>query len=65
MTTYDLKIEGMSCGHCVKTVQEALKRVKGVVGVSVEIGRAHVETAPEVTRRELIEAVEQVDYPAS
>ncbi len=65
MTTFDLTIQGMSCGHCVKAVQEALRRVKGVERVEVEIGRAHVEASPAVTRQALIETLEQIDYPAS
>ena len=30
-----LKIEGMTCGHCQKRVEEALKAVKGVKGLQV------------------------------
>lgn len=32
-----LKIEGMTCGHCQKRVEEALKAVKGVKGVQVSL----------------------------
>ena len=37
---YELTLDGMSCGHCVKAVEEALKRVDDVQVESVEIGRA-------------------------
>ena len=30
-------IEGMSCGHCSKRVEEALKAIKGVKSVSVSL----------------------------
>jgi len=38
-------IEGMSCGHCVKRVEAALKEVPGVKAVTVDLGkkRATVE----------------------
>lgn len=35
-----LDIEGMSCGHCVKTVRSALEQVEGVDVLEVEIGSA-------------------------
>jgi copper chaperone len=43
MTT--LKIQGMTCGHCVMAVKEALAAVPGVEGavaVSLEKGEAQV-----------------------
>lgn len=41
--TVRIDIEGMSCGHCVKTVREALANVPGVEIRDVVIGRAVVE----------------------
>ena len=40
-----LKIEGMTCGHCVKSVTDALQRVDGVSSAEVDLsaGRAVVE----------------------
>lgn len=36
-----LKIGGMTCGHCQKRVEEALKAVKGVKAVQVSlVGKA-------------------------
>ena len=62
MAAYDLKIEGMTCGHCVRAVEEALRDVRGVRSVTVEIGRAHVETEDDVTLEQLVEAVEEEEY---
>ena len=42
----ELKVEGMTCMHCVKAVTEALASVPGVTGapeVSLEKGSARVE----------------------
>ncbi|HUF09546.1 MAG TPA: heavy-metal-associated domain-containing protein [Rhodothermales bacterium] len=41
--TVNVRIDGMSCGHCVKTVREALERIEGIDIRSVEIGSAVVD----------------------
>lgn len=43
MTKAALTLEGMSCQHCVRSVMEALKEVKGVTVHEVQVGRALVE----------------------
>lgn len=45
-----LKIEGMTCGHCVATVTQVLQNVQGttkVVEVSLERAEAVIEGAPD------------------
>lgn len=45
MATTTLKIEGMTCGHCVQAVTQALKGTDGVSDAQVDLqaGRAQVE----------------------
>jgi copper chaperone len=45
MATATLKISGMSCDHCVRSVTSALRRVAGVERAEVDLskGRARVE----------------------
>ncbi|HHH36913.1 MAG TPA: heavy-metal-associated domain-containing protein [Gammaproteobacteria bacterium] len=60
-----LKIEGMSCGHCRKAVEEALSAVPGVTAVpevNVERGEAVVEGNPDP--KALLAAVEEAGYQA-
>ena len=60
----ELEISGMSCPHCVKSVESALAAVPGVESVSVDLagGRARVEgPAP---AGELLAAVRQAGYEA-
>ncbi|GEM85339.1 CopZ family metallochaperone [Meiothermus hypogaeus] len=61
----ELKIEGMSCGHCKMSVEKALKSVPGVekVEVFLQEGRAVVEGNAPVER--LINAVQEEGYAAS
>jgi copper chaperone len=46
-----LHIEGMTCGHCQKTVNDVITRMKGVSKVSVTLtpGEAEVEFDDSVT----------------
>ena len=60
-----LKVDGMSCEHCVSAVNQALERVPGVeqvVEVSLERGEAVVEGEPHVSA--LIAAIEEEGYKA-
>lgn len=63
MTT-TLSVEGMSCGHCERTVERALRDVPGVTGASAdrEAGRAIVDGDADVTA--LVRAVEEAGYAA-
>lgn len=59
-----LIVEGMNCGHCVKSVTEALQGVSGVdsVDVSLEKGEALVEGSADVAT--LVAAVEEIGFGA-
>lgn len=59
--TFD--IDGMSCGHCVRAVREALEETPGVHVDHVEIGRARVDyDTEEVSRAQIVEAIEEAGY---
>lgn len=61
----ELKIEGMSCGHCRQAVERALAAVPGVervVEVSVAQGTARIEGSADP--RALVAAVEEEGYKA-
>lgn len=60
-----LKVDGMTCDHCVMAVTKALKGVPGVervVEVSLERGEALVEGNPNLDA--LIEAIREEGYEA-
>lgn len=61
--TDTLYIEGMSCGHCIKAVREALESVEGVEVDDVVLGTARVTyDTDKVDRSEIVEAVEEEGY---
>lgn len=65
MNTLELEIEGMSCGHCVAAVKEALGDLPGVSVDDVRIGAAQLRYHPEkVSPEQIVLAVEDAGYAA-
>jgi copper chaperone CopZ len=63
MERMTMKIDGMSCSHCVKAVHEALAELPGVDVEQVEIGSARVAYDPtRADRTALAEAVRDAGY---
>jgi copper chaperone len=64
MDRITMKIDGMSCGHCVASVDKALKKLEGVNVESVAIGSATVSYDPTaVSEARIAEAVADEGYP--
>jgi copper chaperone len=62
----NLNVSGMSCGHCVHAVREALGSVPGVKIEDVRIGSASVSFDDvKVTVGDLVDAVSNAGYEAS
>jgi copper chaperone len=60
-----LKIDGMSCGHCVARVEKALSKLDGVVVNRVEVGAAEIDYDPARTPFARIrEATDEAGYTA-
>jgi copper chaperone len=63
MTSEELKIEGMSCEHCVMSVKKELEKLAGVRVEAVEIGKARVQyEESRVTRQEIAHAIDEAGY---
>ena len=63
MERLDLRIEGMSCGHCVARVQKSLEKVEGAHVGRVDIGSAWVAYDPSrVGPEQIRQAVEDAGY---
>ena len=62
-----LKIEGMTCGHCVRSVSKALEGVPGVQSAAVDLaaGTAAVVHDGTALPATLAQAVEEEGYTAS
>lgn len=62
--TKKLLIEGMSCAHCVKHVEDALNEIKGVTSAkaNLEEKNALVELNQDISYDTFREAIEEVGY---
>lgn len=59
-----IKVEGMSCQHCVSSVREALEALEGISGVRVnlETGEVIFLRSEGVSVEQVREAVERAGY---
>jgi Cu+-exporting ATPase len=66
MQTATLAITGMSCGHCVRAVSDALGALPGVAVDRVTVGSAHLQYDPDVTSPATVAAaVRHAGYEAT
>lgn len=57
-----IKISGMSCSHCVKSIEQAVSKLP-VNHCEVEIGTLRVEYSPEkLTREQILIAIREAGY---
>jgi len=69
MEKMTIAIEGMSCGHCVRAVSEALREVEGVRVEDVSVGSATIAYDPAAiptdrVRAAVTDAIEDAGYEA-
>jgi len=59
-----VKVEGMSCQHCVRAVTKALEAIPGVTDVKVDLarGEASFEEAQPVDEQTLRERLRKAGY---
>ena len=58
----NLKINGMACEHCVKSVKEALGEIKGIKVLDVKIGSAEVGVENDSVLNEIKEKLDDAGY---
>ena len=63
MERLTLNIDGMTCGHCVRSVSNALEELDGVTVEQVQVGQATVSYDPSAaTRDRIAQAVTEEGY---
>jgi copper chaperone len=66
MAETTIKIDGMSCQHCVMSVKKALGGLKGIEDANVSIGNAAIRYDDSKVRKEEIEAaIEKAGFKVS
>ena len=63
-TTTTITVDGMTCGHCVNSVQTEVGKLDGVTDVAVDLASGQVTIVAETTpdAGALREAVEEAGY---
>ena len=62
MKKLELKINGMSCGHCIKSIEIEFQKI-GLNKYFVEVGKAIVEfDENEISTEKIHEAIEEAGY---
>jgi copper chaperone CopZ len=60
-----ITVEGMSCGHCEQSVEEALEAIDGVTSAAADRETESVTIDGSAGADALVEAVENAGYDAS
>ncbi|MEX0416457.1 copper ion binding protein, partial [Bacillus sp. C30] len=61
MEQLTLKVEGMSCGHCVNSIESNVKELNGVEQVKVQLAEGTVEVTIDssvVTLKDIVAVIE-------
>lgn len=56
------QVQGMSCGHCVKAVTQAVKRVDPAAEVRVDLDGGKVEVQSDRDRAAIAQAIQEEGY---
>jgi copper chaperone len=56
------QVQGMSCGHCVSAVTQAVKAVDPQAEVQVDLATGKVEVQSEAARADLASAIQEEGY---
>ena len=65
MQNATLKVQGMSCGHCVNAVETGVKALNGINEVKVNLAEAEVAVSfneAQVSLEQIQEAIEDQGY---
>ena len=63
MTEANIKVDGMSCQHCVMRVKKALEALSGIKDLSVEVGQVKVSfDEARLQKKEIEEAITKAGY---
>lgn len=57
-----LRVQGMSCGHCVKTITHAIKTLDPSASVAVDLPTGRVSIDSVKSANELAAAINALDY---
>ena len=57
-----LQVEGMSCGHCIRAVTNAITALDGAAKVEVDLAAKRVVAETSLPRTDVVRAVEEEGF---
>lgn len=60
---YELQVDNMSCGHCVKAVTRAVQALDPAASVEVDLASKTVKVGTGAALADVKAAIEEADYP--
>ena len=61
----EFKVQGMTCGHCVKAVTQAIQLLDPSAAVAVELDSGKVVVDSTLVRERVVEAIREEGYSVS
>lgn len=62
MSQYQFQVAGMSCGHCVRAVEDAVQSIDANAQVKVELAQGQVQVESQQPREALAAAIADAGY---
>lgn len=62
---YRFKVSGMSCGHCVRSVNDAVRAKDPAASVEVDLAAGQVTVVSALTNEQIARAIEAAGYPTT
>ena len=62
--TITLKVEGMTCGHCVKAVTRAVQEQDAAAKVEIDLAARQVRVQSELGQEQILTAIRDEGYQA-
>lgn len=59
------RVQGMTCGHCVRAVTEAIRNDDPAANVNVDLSAARVQVDSALSAQRIIELIGEEGYQAS
>ena len=59
------RVQGMTCGHCVRAVTEAIRNHDPAADVKVDLSSARVQVNSSLSAQRIIELIGEEGYQAS
>jgi len=65
MTSFEVTVPAMTCGHCVKTVTTTVQRLDPQAKVSTDLATHQVRVDTSASRETVLRALADEGYPAT